>query len=493
MVHSTDLRVLRLLLLSALGLQGCGDKDDEDDGSGTDSGGTSVVASCVDPVDILDPAGLPTGFVRCDDGAVDRVAARDWDPTITGERCAGKELERACEVDADCTDSAHGACLTVTYEGGFGDACQCSYSCATDTDCDPGQLCVGPGVTGGVTAWPVCVAASCETGDDCASGECGIESWDDGCGWSVDLLCRSDADECRSDADCDEACGLGWDGDVFACQEANCTPGRPLRVEGVARTAPVAAGSAWLAHQAPVIPADDEDRRTLARHWSLIGALEHASIGSFARFSLELMALGAPPDLLIAAQQALADEVEHARLAFGLASAYAGRALGPGPLDLSGVELLSDPEQILTGLIEDACVNETLAAAEARFAAEGCADPVVRRALLQIASDEARHAALGWRTLRWLLTTRPELRASADQALQRTIAAVSDRSPSDGSDLATLGKPTSHRCHQVHQATLCEVVQPCFDALMVDLATLSEPRSHTTSPSSYTVASAAGA
>ena len=37
-------------------------------------------------------------------------------------------------------------------------------------------------------------------------------------------------------------------------------------------------------------------------------------------------ALGAPPDLLHAAQAAAADEIEHARIAYALASAYAGRA-----------------------------------------------------------------------------------------------------------------------------------------------------------------------
>jgi hypothetical protein len=64
--------------------------------------------------------------------------------------------------------------------------------------------------------------------------------------------------------------------------------------------------------------------------------LEHASVASFARFSLQLMAAGAPASLVEAAHRAALDEIEHARLTFRLASRYEGRALGPGPLPVDG-------------------------------------------------------------------------------------------------------------------------------------------------------------
>ena len=57
-------------------------------------------------------------------------------------------------------------------------------------------------------------------------------------------------------------------------------------------------------HPNPMFRADDEallsesTRARLAREWAHIGALEHASVASFARFTLQLMALGAPADLL---------------------------------------------------------------------------------------------------------------------------------------------------------------------------------------------------
>ena len=42
-------------------------------------------------------------------------------------------------------------------------------------------------------------------------------------------------------------------------------------------------------------------------------------MASFARFSLELMALGAPPELLLGSSQAQADEIAHAQTATGYA------------------------------------------------------------------------------------------------------------------------------------------------------------------------------
>jgi hypothetical protein len=49
--------------------------------------------------------------------------------------------------------------------------------------------------------------------------------------------------------------------------------------------------------------------------------MEHASVAAFARFTLDLLALGAPADLVQSAQQALGDEIAHAELCFGLAGA----------------------------------------------------------------------------------------------------------------------------------------------------------------------------
>jgi len=131
--------------------------------------------------------------------------------------------------------------------------------------------------------------------------------------------------------------------------------------------------------------------------------MEHASIAACARFSLQLLALGAPPELVEACTRALADETEHARLCFQLASSYAGRTLGPGPLKIDGSLRCFSLAEIVDLVLAEGCFGETSAALEALEAADTQSDPVVRGVYAQIASDEQRHAELAFRFLRWAL------------------------------------------------------------------------------------------
>ena len=149
--------------------------------------------------------------------------------------------------------------------------------------------------------------------------------------------------------------------------------------------------------------------------------MEHASVAAFARFTLELLSLGAPAELVAASQRALADEIRHAKLCFGLATAYAGHALGPGPLSSEGALGAQSLDAIVETAIAEACIGETLAAVEAAEAAAHATDPSVRRVLLAIARDEKRHAELGWRFLSWVLDVAP---ASARPALRARLCEI---------------------------------------------------------------------
>lgn len=467
-----SLQAFRALLLLSIGLPACvgGDKGD---------------SVCEGSTAILDASGAATGYERCDDGSVHRVSAVSTSDTIDGESCRGDEEYLSCTTDADCAGGrGSGArCLHIDYVEVGGrtvpgaspdtawpgeDGCYCAYSCTKDSDCGDGYACVPADIVSTDKSWSSCEKATCATDGDCESGECGIASFDNGCGRETYLACRSDADACRVGADCPdgEECSASYDTASFQCQEQNCAIGRPLSVEGGVRTADCAPRGDWVGGLAlDVGERSAELRAALGAWWSDVAAMEHASVGSFARFTLELLSLGAPPELLAEAQRAAADEVAHARLAYTLAGAWRGEAVGPGPMSLDGVRPGADAAAILRALVEEACVGETLGAAEARAAASGVEDPALREALLGVAADEERHAALAWRSLRWMLERDPSLRAVAREAFAAAVSEARGRPLGRCPDAPELGVLGSRARRSVHLRALEAVVSPMVEAL----------------------------
>lgn len=161
-------------------------------------------------------------------------------------------------------------------------------------------------------------------------------------------------------------------------------------------------------------------RARVAAAWLDDARAEHASVAAFARATLELMAVGAPPSLLAQAQQAGLDEIEHARACFGLAARYGGEAMRPGPLPALPPRP-ADPCRLAADTFAEGCVGETIAALAARRAARGATDPLVAAALERIADDEARHAALAWSTVAW---ARAEGGAAVAEHLRRVAASL---------------------------------------------------------------------
>jgi hypothetical protein len=253
---------------------------------------------------------------------------------------------------------------------------------------------------------------------ECGYGFCG--SYSQVCG-EGGFACHSPADECTTNADCmGGSCSYDSVLEQRACNNAVC--GRPFLVEAQPRLAPVVTSGEWSIH-APGTPRLDHltpsERAALAEHWTKMGQMEHASIAAFARFSLQLLSLGAPPDLVDACTRALADETAHTRLCFQLASAYAGRAIGPGRLDVDRSLEATSLEDIVDLVIAEGCFGETGAALDALEAAESASDPVIRAAYTQIAQDEQRHAELAFQFVRWALTH------SGDSVRGRIQAALS--------------------------------------------------------------------
>jgi len=239
-------------------------------------------------------------------------------------------------------------------------------------------------------------------------------------------------------------------------------PGRALRIDGQPHVAGVGDGDGWRADLAPDLAISDDVRARLAAVWLEAARLEHASIAAFSSLALRLVAAGAPAELVAAAHRAALDEIEHARISFELASAYAGRRLAPGEFEAAlRAPTAGSLRELALETFVDGCINETAAAHHAEVAAAGAIDPVVASALHGIAGDEARHAELAWAVIAWCLregaVSVEELRAIASRA-------GGEAAPRD-EDLAPHGVLGDAATAAIRTAVLGEVVDPCLAAL----------------------------
>lgn len=229
----------------------------------------------------------------------------------------------------------------------------------------------------------------------------------------------------------------------------------------------VEAGQGWSAPThgegvEPRLPASLRER--IAAEWLEDARAEHASVAAFARATLELMALGAPPALLAEAQRAGLDEIDHAQRCFSLAGRYGGVPMQPGPLPAlapRGADLV----RLAVDTFAEGCVGETIAALVAQRAARSCTDDVVERSLVRIADDEARHAALAWSTIAWALREGGEavargLRAIAAQL--RPAAAVPNADPR-AAMLAAHGRLDARAHARAARDAWDEVIGPMLD------------------------------
>jgi hypothetical protein len=185
----------------------------------------------------------------------------------------------------------------------------------------------------------------------------------------------------------------------------------------------------------------------------------------------------------------MGDEIRHAALAFGLASAYAGRDLGPGPLQLDGAlstERGASLAEMAAAVVREGCVGETLAAFEATAARDAATDPEVRAALAVIARDEAEHAALAYRCVAWALGRGgAPVRAAVAAAFAEALGALPAPAPDPGGDPAALRAlgvlPPAER-RDAALACLAEVVAPCAQALLAEPASgvvaVDQPAAH---------------
>jgi hypothetical protein len=185
------------------------------------------------------------------------------------------------------------------------------------------------------------------------------------------------------------------------------TRGRQLRRFGRVLLPKVVSSPSWAtwANVGATLPSSE--RSLVAAQWRENGRTEHASVAAFAKLSLDLMALGAPPKLLADANRDALDEIRHTELCFGLARAIDGRDESPGPFPearsahaLPRLRTLALAKLATDSLI-DGALHEGVSARILARLGKRCEEPGIVAMLKEIAQDEGRHAAHGWDVVEW--------------------------------------------------------------------------------------------
>jgi hypothetical protein len=421
------------------------------------------------------PLGVGTGLEQCDNELVHRVApalcenglAEFAEPNPDSLLIRPEEL--GCTRHADCVEREYGYCRGVGVPI-IGDL-QCAYGCTVDADCGEGSVCHCAEPIG------MCAPADCQADADCGAGFLCVQIPDHwGCGSPPRYVCQTSSDTCSISTDCATGDVCNPDNDRLQCVPRGPVCGRPFIIDGKPVVASLLHGGNW--GEKLRVPRAEQlskvDREVVGAWWSNIGLMEHASIAAFARFTRQLLQVGAPLGLVAESNQARVDETLHAQLAFGLASAYLGAAVGPGPLLVTEASAAATLQDVVRLVVREGCVGETVAALEARHALEGCTVPEVRAVLERIAHDESAHSDLAWRFLRWAIEVEPAL---IDSVIAECHSAAND-SAACGADLESLdvaspraaqwrehGVVPHRQSEQLRRLVIEQVVLPCARAL----------------------------
>ncbi|MGH1340105.1 MAG: ferritin-like domain-containing protein [Nannocystales bacterium] len=257
------------------------------------------------------------------------------------------------------------------------------------------------------------------------------------------------------------ACCYGW--------YTRCPGGRPLLDDAgtpVVASFEAGVGSGWSCERES-LRASSQARAFAAQAWLDDAAMEHASVASFGRVALELLSLGAPPELVEEAHMAALDEIRHAKTCLSLAQACGAARLEPGCL-AAVPQRRADFARFAADTFIEGCVGETIAALVVTRAAVGAEGEDVRQALEGIAADEARHAALAWRMVAWAVERGgAPVRAAVLDAANRLRPTTPAETPRElePEGIGRLGRLTGAECAQARSDGWTGIIEPMLATL----------------------------
>ncbi len=225
------------------------------------------------------------------------------------------------------------------------------------------------------------------------------------------------------------------------------------------------------------------ERARLAETWRRRSAAEYLAVSTFSVLCIDLVAAGAPADVLSHCVRAQLDEIRHAELAVRMVEIYGGKRIEP----VAGMSSLPDDpkqpklHQAVANTILVSCVSETYATTVLTATRDLTTDPVAHAVLTSIYSDEVMHARLGWSYLRWAIERDPDgVREAAAKMVPRALrgnANVIERERPIGEVTEAVrahGLMTPAEERQIFSECVREVLVKGFEALGIDCGTAVE-------------------
>ncbi len=225
------------------------------------------------------------------------------------------------------------------------------------------------------------------------------------------------------------------------------------------------------------------ERERLAGTWTRRCAAEYLAVSTFSVLAIDLVAAGAPADVLSLCLRAGIDEVRHAEMCLRMVEIYGGQRILPPP----GMSRLPDDpkrpkvHQAMANTMLVSCVSETYATTILSATRDLTVDPAAQAVLTSIYSDEVMHARLGWAYLRYTLDRGGEAAIAAAAAMVpialRGVANVVERERPIGEVTPRVrdhGLMTPAEERVIYSTCVREVLVPGFEALGIPCGTAAD-------------------
>lgn len=147
---------------------------------------------------------------------------------------------------------------------------------------------------------------------------------------------------------------------------------------------------------------DASQRELVSAGWIALGSRIHRAVVDASRFTLELMAVGAPPELLERAEACGSELTEVAAVALAVASAYSGARLAPGGLE-APEPLRVEPSALAAGIFHQEFFGGEVALSVHDMWRKADLRPEIARAAALIGDAARNQCELARDSLCWLL------------------------------------------------------------------------------------------